>query len=327
MLPVLVPAPSYVRAVVSAINTASSRVCIAAYLFQPGSATEPIITALKDAAIRGVSVSIIADYSTYFHDAGALVPPHFRSSMVRQLNHMSRQLRDHGVDIHWVGLGTLAFLYAGRTHSKWIVADSTVFCFGGINLDAMTASYTDYMIQYDDERLADIIFLEHQSIVRADALATGTTSSDYTINGGTVLIDGGIPGDSVIYRRALTLARSARHITLVSQYCPSGTLASTIGATSHDIYYNQPSSTELLTRLLISANQHRYGVRSSYHRAPYLHAKFMIVTDHTGHKTAITGSHNFISFGGLLGTREIALETSDPHLISQLESFLTRYVA
>ena len=45
-----------------------------------------------------------------------------------------------------------------------------------------------------------------------------------------------------------------------------------------------------------------------------------------GHKTAITGSHNFMMASGLVGTREIALETSDPEIISQLEQFRRDHV-
>jgi cardiolipin synthase len=46
-----------------------------------------------------------------------------------------------------------------------------------------------------------------------------------------------------------------------------------------------------------------------------------------GSKVAITGSHNFASGGVWLGTREIALETRDPHIIEQLEQFVVDYLA
>ena len=46
-----------------------------------------------------------------------------------------------------------------------------------------------------------------------------------------------------------------------------------------------------------------------------------------GSKVAITGSHNFAYTGVLLGTREIALETKDPSIIKQLESFIKKEVA
>ena len=52
----------------------------------------------------------------------------------------------------------------------------------------------------------------------------------------------------------------------------------------------------------------------------------MIFTLEDGSKVAITGSHNFAYTGVLLGTREIALETSDPKIIGQLEKFIDKEV-
>ena len=53
----------------------------------------------------------------------------------------------------------------------------------------------------------------------------------------------------------------------------------------------------------------------------------MIFTMPDGRKVAITGSHNFVYGGVLLGTREIALETDDPKIVRQLERFFKTYVA
>jgi cardiolipin synthase len=64
-----------------------------------------------------------------------------------------------------------------------------------------------------------------------------------------------------------------------------------------------------------------------YNRDQYLHAKFMIFTMPDGKKIALTGSHNFVHGGVLLGTREVALETEDPKVIAQLEDFWKTHVA
>jgi len=53
----------------------------------------------------------------------------------------------------------------------------------------------------------------------------------------------------------------------------------------------------------------------------------MIFTMPDGRKIAVTGSHNFVYGGVLLGTREIALETDDKKVIRQLERFFDSYVA
>ena len=47
----------------------------------------------------------------------------------------------------------------------------------------------------------------------------------------------------------------------------------------------------------------------------------------SGDKVAISGSHNFMFGSGVVGTREVAIETSDPHIIRQLEKFCEQYVA
>jgi cardiolipin synthase len=46
-----------------------------------------------------------------------------------------------------------------------------------------------------------------------------------------------------------------------------------------------------------------------------------------GRRVAISGSHNFAYTGVLLGTREIAIETDDERIISQLERFIETDVA
>jgi cardiolipin synthase len=46
-----------------------------------------------------------------------------------------------------------------------------------------------------------------------------------------------------------------------------------------------------------------------------------------GRTVALSGSHNFVSAGVILGTREIALETEDPAIVAQLETFFKKYVA
>ena len=45
-----------------------------------------------------------------------------------------------------------------------------------------------------------------------------------------------------------------------------------------------------------------------------------------GNKIAITGSHNFMFGSVVLGTREVALETSDTAIIAQLEKFFKNHV-
>ena len=66
---------------------------------------------------------------------------------------------------------------------------------------------------------------------------------------------------------------------------------------------------------------------TNYERDRHLHAKCIIFSFKDGSKTAITGSHNFVNGGVLLGTREVALETKEPSIIAQLEDFIATHVA
>jgi cardiolipin synthase len=46
-----------------------------------------------------------------------------------------------------------------------------------------------------------------------------------------------------------------------------------------------------------------------------------------GRKIALTGSHNFVNAGVLLGAREIALQTENHQVIKQLEGFYKKHVS
>jgi cardiolipin synthase len=141
------------------------------------------------------------------------------------------------------------------------------------------------------------------------------------------LIDGGLFGDSIIYRRACSLAKKSKRVILVSQYCPTGRLARYIkNAESSELYFNHWRKAKWLNRLIIRLGMFFSQLTTGYHRRPYLHAKFIIFELKNGKKVAISGSHNFLNGGVLLGTREIAIETTDKAIIKQLEKFFIDYV-
>lgn len=118
----------------------------------------------------------------------------------------------------------------------------------------------------------------------------------------------------------------AESVVLVSQYCPTGRLGRLIKKVPHSLYFNPPANASGLNKWVIRSGMLVSGIRTLYSRPSYVHAKCIIVTLPSGKKVAITGSHNF-SWGGVrLGTREIALQTRDPHVIAQLEEFFTQHV-
>ncbi len=321
----LISPTHYVREAAEAVSKAKTRVYLMSMVIADHEATHPLIAAAEEAAKRGVEVVIAGDIFTFGEVGGGFLPFRYYSHGARSANHMVRNLKKAGVKFHWLGKGRIT-LYHGRTHSKWCVADDTVYTFGGVNLYEEGIQNIDYMFAHTDTKLADRIVEEQKRVQKAEARSSNYPSVAFEHGDMTVLIDGGIIGQSVIYRRAVELAEKASHITFVSQYCPTGKLSRILKKKSTVLYYNRPLQAEGLNRIVIRIGQFTSGLVTEYKKARYLHAKCIIFTFEDGSKAAITGSHNFAYTGVLLGTREIALETRDPKIIAQLENFIEKEV-
>ena len=323
----LISPTQYVRDATDAANRAKKRVYILSMVLADHEATRPLIEALKNAAKRGVDVSVAADVFTYGEISGGFLPLRYYSPGSRDTKRMVKSLKKAGVHFTWLGRGRVT-LFHGRTHSKWCVIDDTVFTFGGVNLYEGGVHNIDYMFKQNNPRLANRLVAEQLRIKKAERSSTNFPSTIYEEDNTTsVLIDGGIVGQSVIYSRVIELAEQAKHITFVSQYCPTGKLARILKTKSSTVYYNRPFQADGLNRLAIKWGQFFTGLKTQYKNPRYLHAKCMIFTMEDGSKIALSGSHNFAYTGVLLGTREIALQTSDPAIISQLEHFIRKEVA
>ncbi len=321
----LISPTHYVREAAEAVSKAKTRVYLMSMVIADHEATHPLIAAAEEAAKRGVEVVIAGDIFTFGEVGGGFLPFRYYSHGARSANHMVRNLKKAGVKFHWLGKGRIT-LYHGRTHSKWCVADDTVYTFGGVNLYEEGIQNIDYMFAHTDTKLADRIVEEQKRVQKAEARSSNYPSVAFEHGDMTVLIDGGIIGQSVIYRRAVELAEKASHITFVSQYCPTGKLSRILKKKSTVLYYNRPLQAEGLNRIVIRIGQFTSGLVTEYKKARYLHAKCIVFTFEDGSKAAITGSHNFAYTGVLLGTREIALETRDPKIIAQLENFIEKEV-
>ncbi len=173
-----------------------------------------------------------------------------------------------------------------------------------------------------------MLFSQHLRLLKADKAGHATRSHSITIDAtSTALIDGGLIGDSIIYRRACTLARQAEHITLVSQYCPTGKLNRILKKKKATLYFNHWRKAAWVNRFLIQFGMIFSKQHTNYHSKKYLHAKFIIFTMKDGTKVALSGSHNYMFGSVVVGTREIALETRDIGIINQLEAFFDKKVA
>ncbi len=322
----LISPTQYVREAAEAVRSANTRVYLMSMVIADHKATHSLIAALEEAATRGVEVVVAADIFTYGEVSGGFLPFKYYNHGTRETNHMVKTLKRAGVKFHWLGRGRIT-VYSGRTHSKWCVVDDTIFTFGGVNLYEEGIQNIDYMFRLKDAILAERIVQEQVRVQKAETRQNNYHSVDYEHGDMTILIDGGIIGQSVIYRRAVELAEKAAHVVFVSQYCPTGKLSRVLQKKSVKLYYNRPLQADGLNRFAIRFGQFVTGLKTSYKKARYLHAKCIIFTMEDGSKVALTGSHNFAYTGVLLGTREIALETRDPKIISQLERFIEKEVA
>lgn len=316
---------AFLKDVVSKIRSSKKRVYLITMILNDDEVTGDMFEALAEAAARGVTVHVTADTFTYAEFGINLASHMGLRSRISNFSGMRSRLIKKGVKFNWLGAKTTLFL-AGRTHTKWVVVDDYVYSFGGINLYAKAFKHRDYMFRVHDEDLANRLVAEQKRIVEADKRSHVYRSHKFGNATHTVLVDGGAFADSIIYRRACELSNIAETITYVSQYCPTGKLSSILKKKQATLYFNPASRSQGTNSFIIRLGEFVSGLKSSYTQDFYLHAKFMLFTMPDGSKIALTGSHNFPRSGMWVGTREIALETTDRHIVKQLENFLEKYV-
>lgn len=315
----------YIADATQRIHDAKVRVRVIALTIADEAETEALLDALVAAARRGVDVHVAADTFTYADAAGRFVPKRYLTKRRRVSMAMARELTEAGATFDWLGQeGGLP--WRGRTHTKFCVVDDTVYSFGGVNLDDQGATNADYMLRVTDHRLAEDLVHVYARTRHANSRRSGFRSSALTYGKDQVLVDGGIPGDSIIYRRALKYARKSTRIVLVSQYCPTGELGRVIASKPHEMWFNPPRNASRFNRILIAASMAMTRHHTRYRKRQYLHAKAIVFHLKSGKRVAITGSHNFVRGGVTLGTREIALQTKNPLVIDQIEAFIESQV-
>lgn len=326
--PKLLTADEYAKDLAKTIAESTNEIVVTVTTFRDDdSRSHEIVEELCKAADRGVAVSVCVDTFTYLEPKEFLLrsPKRQPARAVRAIQ-LERKLKHHGVMFRWLGRKASAIIY-GRTHSKWAVVDDTVYSFGGVNMDNESFENTDFMLRFVDAKLAASILAEHLQVRRADKGGGAFRSHKFALDAhSTVLFDGGLVADSLIYRRAYQLSQEAESILCVSQYCPTGKLARSLKKKGAQLYFNHWRNASLVNRFLISFSSFSAKNATRYSQSNYLHAKFMLFTMPGGEKVIITGSHNFMYGSGLVGTREIALETSDKHIIKQIESFFAEYI-
>lgn len=316
----LISPTEYISQAAEAARHATDHIHLISLVIADHNNTHELIKELELAAKRGVKVVIAADIFTYGEVSTGFLPFRYYSAGISATDKMVKDLKRAGVKFNWLGRGRVTF-FNGRTHSKWCVIDDEIFSFGGVNIYDSGIANHDYVFRLTSKRLAERLVEEQTRILKAERTAANYPSVAYEHPRMDVLFDGGIIGQSIIYRRACELAKKAEHIVFISQYCPTGRLARILKKRKTEFYYNRVDQAEGLNKIVIYLSQLVSGLSTAYTQEKYLHAKCIIYTMPDGSKHAISGSHNFAYTGVLLGTRELAIETTDSKIIKQLENF------
>lgn len=324
--PKLLLPEEYVNDAILHINRASSQIHLLTTIMMYDDETIPLFEALIAAANRNVHVEVVGDMFSYMERFGQ-----YRIGMpvrnhLQPLKILRNRLRRAGVKFIWLG-DKANSIVTGRTHSKWLVIDDVVYSFGGVNLSPDGLSSADYMIRLKNIGLASAIVAEQARIIKANKQGHPYRSHQIEDGENTILIDGGFVGRSIIYNEACNLAKQSRRVIYVSQYCPSGKLGKLLKATDTTFYFNPLNKAVFLNRAAIWLGSLLSGIKTSYSKNVYIHAKCIIFELKDGKKVALSGSHNFSNGGVWLGTREICLKTSDPEIVKLLEQFVEENIA
>ena len=309
--PRLLMADEYIKELLRATRAAKKRLFMLFFAMTNDDETHEIIDEIISAAARGVKVHVAVDMISLY-----------LNKSFKDIKEITARLRRSGIKVFILGTHS-NIIFVGRNHSKWYVADDTVFSFGGINLnDTHLSKHVDYMLCINNEKLADMFCREQLRIESKNKHGGKVRSRSVKTDVGTVLFDGSMYNRSLIYKRAVKLAGEADEILYVSQYHPTGKLNRVMRGKNVRVYANNPEDALSIDgRVMTGLSRKSSRQTNSYTRGTYIHAKFMIFTMPDGRKKALLGSHNFFKLTSIVGTREIDLETENPLIIAQLEKF------
>jgi len=315
----LVTGDDYYQQLLTTIPHAKKRIVLAAMVVLSGKQTDRIFALLRDAAQRGVPVTIMVDNYSRLKSvhSGTL-----DMSVAQRIAHTFTTLaalEAVGATVHYFGKVRVLNPFKGRCHVKITVVDDDFYCFGGINFTDESFQNIDYMFHGAHPRLADRL---EQLVARIGTIQPPLPDDDLPL-GSTqhLLFDGGKPDDSIIYDQACELASQAIRVLYVSQTAPSGRLAELLHGTDSTCYFNRPLQMQLPGRYAQAFDQQRWRTPNHYTGTRYIHAKFMLCELPGGRKAVLSGSNNFSYRGVAFGTQEIALYSTEPSHYHQLRAF------
>lgn len=309
---------------------------------------EPLIgtmfNALCAAAQRGANVTLLIDAITLLTRSHGLPRPalhttfdHLSGSLRRKQQRL-QELRDAGGTCLVLNIPRRrsTLLQAGRSHIKGAVIGNTVFV-GGCNLDS--PEMIDVMLCWRDSLAAEKL---SNWLLRAGTdgnvrRVLGDVDGEVRLGDDSrLLIDAGVPHQSLIYDEALELIDSAQEwIYMTCQYFPGGPTARHLAAAQArgvriEIDYSHPRTHGGSAALHYAhqAVQRTKGLPRNFFSGkldkqfPKLHAKVL-----ASERAAMLGSHNYVIQGVRFGTAELALKSLDPEFSKKLRDFMHTQLA
>lgn len=333
----------YFQALATAARQAShgQRVLVAAMDIDPFEpAVIDLVESLRAAARNGANVHLVVDAHNFLQADNLLPGPlfykHSFSTLRGKFNatlQLLRELEADGGSFHITNTPKRRLNPSpiGRSHIKGAVVDDQVFI-GGCNLEH--PGYIDIMVAWHDKHAADVLEGWFRKMVQARRVRDGFGDVDTVAridDTAELLLDAGVPGQSLIYDTALRLIDDAKEwIYITCQYFPGGPTAKHLAAAAKrgvevEIVYSHPRShgTAAPLHQLHQLSQHTRRLPRSFFsgkldkRIAKLHAK-VLANEHE----ALVGSHNYVIQGILFGTAEVALHSGDPAFALALCTFM-----
>lgn len=308
----LVPAAALPKQLLRDMRAAQHRILLQAMEFHSeGPAMQALLQAACEAAARGVVVRLVCDPHSYLNQPS--------------IGTVVRRLRRAGVVVDWCGHGWWGWPVAGRSHVKIYCCDDTVYLGGGVNFSQASFANHDFMLRYRSAEVAN------KALGVAQNLYSWWGRPDYAIAISaydTLLADGGRRGQSIILEQACALVRGAKRVWYVSQFAPSGRLASLLRRSQAEVvaFNTARTATSLLDTVGYRALNYRFQAYNQYQGDRKIHAKYIVAEQADRRLVSLTGSHNFNATGVRFGTQETAILTHDQSLGQQLISYARQLV-
>lgn len=205
-----------------------------------------------------------------------------------------------------------------RDHRKIFVIDDIVFT-GGLNLSGACFNALDFMFEIHNPSATNV-FVQEFATPRTGKKNYSIRCSDDL----QVLVDTGKFGDSLIYEKAVEMAKFAsREICYLSDYQPTGELRRAISqAHARGVKVTTLTSSQCLRQSNLCNKITGKGIpeTSDTVKTPeWLHAKVLVCDDRV-----LFGSHNLTPISAYAGTRELSVFTVNPDLADQVKNMVAQ---